>query len=186
MLSQPNLFPLFTEQEVTMPVEEPAFLNSHLYDSFFPQDTTGGGLAQTSIDPMLGSVTATDADLVAWGWSDPSSLVYPPALQQEYSSAQMAPSSVIDDVSTAQTDPAAWAWSDQSDHVHEPTLQQNQVPSAVQCQGCGSEALDKVNELRAMMFELEARTEQRMALVEETASDMQRRLVTKTGTPRHG
>ena len=39
-----------------------------------------------------------------------------------------------------------------------------------------------MNELRAMILQLEARTEQRIALVEETAGDMQRRLVTKTDT----
>ena len=43
--------------------------------------------------------------------------------------------------------------------------------------------MDRVDELRAMILQLEARTDQRIALVEESAVEMQRRLVTKTDTP---
>ena len=182
MLCYPDLFSFTAEQEAGVSVEELAFSNYQMYDPSFTQDTTGGQLAQTSIDPMLSSVGASDSDLAAWGWPDPSSLVYSSPLQQDCSAAQMAPTSVVDDASAAQTDPAAWTWLDQSDPIHEPTPQQNHPASAAQCQGCGSEALDRVNELRAMILQLEARTEQRIALVEETAGDMQRRLVTKTDT----
>lgn len=165
-----------------MSVEELAFPNYQMFDPSFTQDNTGGQLAQTSSDPMLSSVSAFDADLEAWAWPDLSGLVYSSALQQDCSSAQVAPSSVMNDASAAQTDPAAWAWFDQSDLIHEPTPQQSHLASAVQCQGCGSEASDRVDELRTMILQLEARMDQQIALVEETAVEMQHRLVTKTDT----
>jgi hypothetical protein len=183
MLCHSDLLPFPTEQEAGVSVEELAFPNYQMYDPSFTQDNTGGQLAQTSSDPMLSSGSAFDTELAAWAWPDPSGLVYPSALQQDCSSAQMTPSLVADDASAAQMDPAAWAWFDQSDLIHEPTPQRSHLASAVQCQGCGLEALDRVDELRAMLLQLGARTDQRIALVEEAAVEMQRRLVTKTDTP---
>ncbi|KAG9197262.1 hypothetical protein G6514_001929 [Epicoccum nigrum] len=183
MLCHSDLLPFPTEQEAGVSVEELAFPNYQMYDPSFTQDNTGGQLAQASSDPTLSSGSAFDTELAAWGWPDPSGLVYPSALQQDCSSAQMTPSLVADDASPAQMDPAAWAWFDQSGLIHEPTPQQSHLAPAVQCRGCGSEALDRVDELRAMILQLEARTDQRMALVEEAAVKMQRRLVAKTYTP---
>ena len=108
MLCHPDLFPFTVEQEAGVSVEELAFSGHQMYDPSFTQNTTGGQLAQTSINPMLSSVSASDKDLAAWGWPDPFSLIYPSPLQQDCSAAQMAPTSVVDDASAAQTDPAAW------------------------------------------------------------------------------
>ncbi|KAF3037139.1 hypothetical protein E8E11_001941 [Didymella keratinophila] len=174
-MSCPKFIPLPAQQEATVAPSDLTFFD---HQPQFPatQDATNSSFSEAIADSMLHSGSVLGADFAGWCWPDSFDLTQaPPSLQQSHLQTQAVP--VVDDSAgnPVLLDPTAQPF-EHNHAVCQPVVLDGLMVPDTQTRFDESWTIRKIEELKTMVVDLQAKTDQRMDLIEEEMKAVKSRL----------
>ncbi|KAF3049105.1 hypothetical protein E8E11_008390 [Didymella keratinophila] len=165
-MSYSEFFSFTAPQEATIAPADLAFFDHQ------PQLPTGQGAINSLFsdliaEPTLGFGSMPGADFEGWSWPDPLDLTQAPhSLQQGYSQTEAAPDAITSARNPVPLDPAAQAF-EHNNAFYQPAAPDGSTVFDTQARVDESWTMRKIEELTTMILDLQAKTDQRIDLIEE-------------------
>ncbi|KAF2818078.1 hypothetical protein CC86DRAFT_414223 [Ophiobolus disseminans] len=173
-MSYPEFSSFAVQQDVTLAPADLTFFD-HQVEYPVMQSNIDNYRSQPSVDlaPDLGNMLG--ANFTTWNWFN-SPLLSPPSLQQNYSEIQAVPTAFT---STANTTPLLNPMAQPFEHgtpIYQEGMQGSWISSDFQAPLEEPQAIDKFEELMSIFADFQAKTEQRMTLIEKEIREVKSRL----------
>jgi hypothetical protein len=165
-MSYLEFFPFTAPQEATI---APADLASFDHQPQFPimRGAIDNSFPDLIAEPMLGFGSMPGADFAGWSWPDPLDLTQAShSLRQGYSQMEAAPDVITSARNPVPLGPTVQAF-EHNNAVYQPAALDGSTVFDTQARIDESWMIRKIEELTTMVLELQAKTDQRIDLIEE-------------------